>query len=114
MTNGWPGSSTEAQGIYETAEISEAMRMGEADLTELDASWLEILGFTALRSWPILRADSEFGRSLIASMVPDVNADIRRVCDCSSTGPTSVPSEDVCGTPIDTDRSGSETQASPL
>jgi hypothetical protein len=40
----------EWQVIYRTEEISEAMRLCEADLTELDPSWLEILNFAALPS----------------------------------------------------------------
>jgi hypothetical protein len=51
------GGAGEWRVVYETEEISEAMRICEADLTELDPGWLEILDFAALASRPILRVE---------------------------------------------------------
>jgi hypothetical protein len=44
--------------IYDSEEISEAMRMCEADLAELDPGWLEILDFAAVPLRRILRTGS--------------------------------------------------------
>jgi hypothetical protein len=53
------GGAGEWRVVYDTEEVSEAMRICEADLAELDPSWLEILDFAALPTRPRLHIESE-------------------------------------------------------
>jgi len=52
------GGVGEWRVVYDTPEISEAMRMCEADLTELDPGWMAILDFEAVPSRPVLSPTS--------------------------------------------------------
>lgn len=53
------GDEPQWQVTYETRDVTEAMRLCEADLNELDPDWVEILDFRALRSrrLPDVRVD---------------------------------------------------------
>jgi hypothetical protein len=45
--------------VYEAVDVTEAMRFCEAELSELDPRWFEILDFRALPARPL--RDAEFG-----------------------------------------------------
>ena len=44
---------------YEAVDVGEAMRICEAELSELDSRWFEVLDFRALPARPL--RDAEFG-----------------------------------------------------
>jgi hypothetical protein len=47
------GDGPEWRVRYECRDVSEAMRLCAADLTEIDPAWIEVLDFKALPSKPI-------------------------------------------------------------
>jgi hypothetical protein len=47
------GDGPEWSVLYEVLDVSEAMRLCAADLTEIDPAWIEILDFKAVPSRPI-------------------------------------------------------------
>jgi hypothetical protein len=53
------GEGPEWRVVYECRDISAAMRLCAADLSEIDPRWIEILDFEAMPSHPIRGA--EFG-----------------------------------------------------
>jgi hypothetical protein len=53
------GSDDRWSVLYESGDVSEAMRMCEADLSDLDPGWMQVLDFKAVPSRA--NSDAEFG-----------------------------------------------------